>query len=122
MADNHDTSSKKIIRKKPKIADELDGPKATGGAGAKVDDDISIISESLDSLRISDSESTIETKSDTDAPKIKNKGTGAGGANTNLYGKSFEEKTSNKTRLIKSGFEEFKIPGHKGKNDISTRP
>jgi hypothetical protein len=116
MADNHETSSKKIIRKKPTIV-VSEEQMAAGGAGAKIDD-ISIISESLDSLTISDSESTIETKSDTDAPKIKNKGTGAGGANTNLYGKSFEEKTANKTRLIKSGFEEFKIPGHKGKNDI----
>lgn len=35
---------------------------------------------------------------------IVNKGTGAGGANTNLYGKRFEEKTNNETRLLESGF------------------
>lgn len=117
MADNYDTHSKKLIRKKPNIIVPEESI-AAGGAGAKLDDDTNIINESLASLTISDSESTIETKSDTNAPKIKNKGTGAGGANTNLYGKSFEDKTSNKPRLIKSGFEEFKIPGHKGKNDI----
>jgi hypothetical protein len=33
-----------------------------------------------------------------------NKGTGAGGANTNYYGKRFEEKTNNETRLLESGF------------------
>jgi len=35
---------------------------------------------------------------------IINKGTGAGGANTNLYGKIFEEKTNNETRLLEQGF------------------
>lgn len=33
-----------------------------------------------------------------------NKGTGAGGANTNLYGKSFENKTNNQTRLLDIGY------------------
>jgi hypothetical protein len=33
-----------------------------------------------------------------------NKGTGAGGANTNLYGKKFEEKTNNQQRLLDSGY------------------
>lgn len=33
-----------------------------------------------------------------------NKGTGAGGANTNLYGKKFEEKTNNQTRLFENGY------------------
>lgn len=42
---------------------------------------------------------------------IVNRGTGAGGANTNLSGKSFEEKTSNESRLILSGFERKSIPG-----------
>ena len=36
--------------------------------------------------------------------KKKNKGTGAGGANTNLYGKKFEGKTENELRLLESGF------------------
>ena len=35
---------------------------------------------------------------------IINKGTGAGGANTNLYGKKFEEKTNNQTRLLDAGY------------------
>lgn len=35
---------------------------------------------------------------------IVNKGTGAGGANTNYYGKKFEEKTNNEPRLIEKGY------------------
>ena len=34
----------------------------------------------------------------------KNKGTGAGGANTNYYGKKFEEKTNNHQRLLEMGY------------------
>lgn len=41
--------------------------------------------------------------------KICNRGTGAGGANTNLYGKKFEEKTNNYSRLFENGFTEIKI-------------
>ena len=33
-----------------------------------------------------------------------NKGIGAGGANTNHYGKLFEEKTNNQQRLIENGY------------------
>jgi hypothetical protein len=33
-----------------------------------------------------------------------NKGTGAGGANTNKNGKKFEENTSNRERLLEMGF------------------
>ena len=33
-----------------------------------------------------------------------NKGTGAGGAKTNYYGKKFEEKTNNQSRLIENGY------------------
>ena len=33
-----------------------------------------------------------------------NKGTGAGGANTNYYGKKFEEKTNNQQRLLETGY------------------
>lgn len=46
---------------------------------------------------------------------IVNKGTGAGGANTNVNGKSFEQKTENESRLIASGFVRKSIPGYKGK-------
>ena len=35
---------------------------------------------------------------------IANKGTGAGGANTNYYGKLFEEKTNNMPRLLEMGY------------------
>ena len=37
-------------------------------------------------------------------PVTINRGTGAGGANTNLFGKKFEEKTNNENRLIADGF------------------
>jgi len=37
-------------------------------------------------------------------PAIVNKGTGAGGANTNYYGKKFEEKTNNQQRLLEMGY------------------
>ena len=49
-------------------------------------------------------------------PTIKNKGTGAGGAKTNVNGKSFEEKTDNETRLLSSGFIRKEIPGCKSTN------
>lgn len=45
------------------------------------------------------------------APPIINKGTGAGGANTNVTGKSFEQKTENETRLLANGFIHKQIPG-----------
>jgi hypothetical protein len=35
---------------------------------------------------------------------IINKGTGAGGANTNYFGKKFEEKTNNQVRLLNDGY------------------
>ena len=35
---------------------------------------------------------------------IINKGTGAGGSNTNFYGKKFEEKTNNELRLLEMGY------------------
>lgn len=44
-------------------------------------------------------------------PAVINKGTGAGGANTNATGKSFEQKTENETRLLASGFIRKQIPG-----------
>ena len=36
--------------------------------------------------------------------ELTNKGTGAGGKNTNYYGKRFEEKTSSENFLINNGF------------------
>ncbi len=38
---------------------------------------------------------------------IVNKGTKAGGKNTNYYGKKFEEKTDNETRLLEQGYEKI---------------
>jgi hypothetical protein len=46
-----------------------------------------------------------------------NKGTGAGGANTNKNGKAFEDLTSNEPRLLANGFTKSVIPGKKGKYD-----
>ena len=46
---------------------------------------------------------------------MSNKGTGAGGANTNKNGKAFEELTSNEPRLL--GFVKHVVPGKKGKYD-----
>ena len=40
---------------------------------------------------------------------ILNKGTGAGGANTNLLGKNFEKKIDNKVKLLENGFQEIKF-------------
>lgn len=42
---------------------------------------------------------------------IQNKGTGAGGANTNVSGNSFEDKTSNESRLLAIGYTKVLIPG-----------
>lgn len=47
-----------------------------------------------------------------------NRGTGAGGANTNASGKPFEKKTENESRLLANGFVRKSIPGYKGKNDF----
>jgi hypothetical protein len=46
----------------------------------------------------------IITMTDNPQPIIVNKGTGAGGANTNYYGKKFEEKTNNQQRLLENGY------------------
>ena len=40
-----------------------------------------------------------------------NKGTGAGGSNTNVNGKTFEYKTNNESRLLSNGFVRNIIPG-----------
>ena len=48
--------------------------------------------------------SEITAKEESDKSLIINKGTGAGGANTNFYGKKFEEKTNNQHRLLEDGY------------------
>ena len=40
---------------------------------------------------------------------LANKGTGAGGANTNYYGKKFEEKTNNEIRLLEQGYQKVLV-------------
>jgi hypothetical protein len=40
---------------------------------------------------------------------IINKGTGSGGANTNYYGKKFEENTNNQIRLLNTGYIKHKF-------------
>jgi hypothetical protein len=40
---------------------------------------------------------------------MENRGTGAGGANTNINGLAFEDKTSNERNLIEDGFERISI-------------
>lgn len=52
--------------------------------------------------KIVEFEEVLEFEEETSS--IINKGTGAGGANTNLYGKKFEEKTNNEPRLLEQGF------------------
>ena len=49
-------------------------------------------------------------------PKVLNKGSFAGGANTNFYGKMFEEQTNNMVRLLEQGYEQRETG--KGKNDF----
>ena len=49
-------------------------------------------------------EVTAEVTREQPAQLIINKGTGAGGANTNYYGKKFEEKTNNEQRLLEIGY------------------
>jgi hypothetical protein len=48
--------------------------------------------------------SEIITIEENTKPIIINNGTGAGGANTNYYGKKFEEKTNNQQRLLETGY------------------
>ena len=55
------------------------------------------MSKKIESI-IDDDETEIITEREINI--ITNKGTGAGGANTNYYGKKFEEKTNNQTRLL----------------------
>jgi hypothetical protein len=48
--------------------------------------------------------SEMNTIEENTQPIIVNKGTGAGGTNTNYYGKKFEEKTNNQQRLLEMGY------------------
>jgi hypothetical protein len=69
-----------------------------------------IVSNVLDSIVSDVVKKNTEKKTKT---KIINKGTGAGGANTNKNGKKFEEKTNNEPRLLEQGYE--KVISKRGK-------
>ena len=62
--------------------------------------------------KINTSTLTLALEAEVLTTAIINKGTGAGGANTNVTGKSFEQKTENETRLFASGFTRKPIPGY----------
>jgi hypothetical protein len=47
---------------------------------------------------------SVDTQFTNENKKNTNKGIGAGGSNTNYYGKNFEDKTNNEKRLIEMGF------------------
>ena len=72
---------------------------------------------------ITDSEEKTQnvSESETESNKelIINRGTGAGGANTNLNGKKFENKTDNTNRLIEQGYTKESLTGkeEKGKTN-----
>jgi len=44
--------------------------------------------------------------------KIINRGTNAGGSNTNYYGKTFEEKTNNQVKLLENGYSVHSFTNH----------
>ena len=67
-----------------------------------IEDDETEIIEDDETEIIEDDETEIITEPTLNV--IVNKGTGAGGANTNLYGKKFEEKTNNQMRLLNDGY------------------
>jgi hypothetical protein len=47
-----------------------------------------------------------ENKTQDNINKEKNRGTGAGGSNTNYHGKKFEDETNNYFRLLNFGYEQ----------------
>lgn len=74
-----------------------------------------LISQKKPILKIIDEQDAkldLDKNNDSDNSKKTNKGTGAGGANTNKYGKSFEEKTNNEPRLLADGFEKVIVNKH----------
>lgn len=63
------------------------------------------VSDNLDSKEDIESKTNdMDSKNDISENRLINKGTGAGGANTNYYGKNFEEKTNNEKRLLDDGY------------------
>jgi hypothetical protein len=64
--------------------------------------------EAIKEAKLAENETKKAEKAEKEAAaretKKSNKGTGAGGANTNYHGKKFEETTDNQERLIESGY------------------
>lgn len=56
--------------------------------------------------------------SDTTTTSMANRGAGAGGANTNYYGKQFEEHTNNQPRLLEFGYTTHRITHGKQKEKV----
>ena len=63
-----------------------------------------IIDDDDDDEEDDDEEEEVKIIPEQQLNHIVNKGTGAGGAKTNYYGKKFEEKTNNEPRLIEKGY------------------
>ena len=59
----------------------------------------------LDEIEFKGVEIEEENKIEDNINKEKNRGTGAGGSNTNYYGKKFEDETNNYFRLLENGYE-----------------
>lgn len=59
----------------------------------------------LDEIEFKGVEIEEETKMEDNVNKEKNRGTGAGGSNTNYYGKKFEDETNNYFRLLENGYQ-----------------
>ena len=70
------------------------------------------ISDAIESL----TDSIADVKITTEQQPIKNKGTGAGGSNTNYLGKKFEEETNNEPWLINNGYVKNAITNNKKAN------
>jgi hypothetical protein len=63
-----------------------------------------IIEEDQDQDQNQDQNQDNNQDKEQEKDKIINKGTGAGGKNTNFHGKKFEEKTNNQPRLLEVGY------------------
>lgn len=60
---------------------------------------------------------TVDTTIAAEPVVLINKGTGAGGANTNYYGKKFEDKTNNQQRLLDLGYVQHSLTNKPAKSN-----
>lgn len=112
---------RKIIIKRPKIefnsvsiSDDYNKNKLNENYMLKTDENKECVNKSLETDEVMDSilsklydlniNNNSQNESSLNGKIIINKGTGAGGANTNYYGKKFEEKTNNEKRLLCDGY------------------